>query len=136
VETLAVRKFPGLKHLWSQLHTIESGQGKSAGDYLNRLARALLDDSYQDNDPWIAQGRVLFKQAAESLDTNQVSWDIGVQLAHEFMSKRIAFNPRSDLLTAPYRDDNRYFWEFEEFDFDKAIAAGYEAPSRYASTSA
>ncbi len=132
VETLAVRKFPGLKHLWSQLHTIESGQGKSAGDYLNRLARALLDDGYQDNDPWIAQGRVLFKQAADRLDTNQVSWDIGVQLAHEFAhgvtAKRIAFNPRTDLLTAPYRDDNRYFWEFEEFDFDKAMAAGYEAP--------
>jgi nitric oxide reductase activation protein len=46
------------------------------------------------------------------------------------MAKRIAFNPRSDLLTAPYRDDNRYFWEFEEFDFDKAIAAGYEAPKQ------
>ncbi|HUX64989.1 nitric oxide reductase activation protein NorD [Sulfuricella sp.] len=130
VETLAVRKFPGLKHLWAALHTIASDQGKSAGDYLNRLARALLDDGYRDNDPWIAQGRVLFKQAAERLDTNQVSWDIGVQLAHEFISKRIAFNPRSDLLTAPYRDDNRYFWEFEEFDFDKAIAAGYEAPKQ------
>lgn len=130
VETLAVRQFPGLRHLWAQLHTIESGQGKSAGDYLNRLARALLDDGYQDKDPWIAQGRVLFKQAAESLDTNQTSWDIGVQLAHEFMAKRIPFNPRSDLLTAPYRDDNRYFWEFEEFDFEKAMAAGYEAPKQ------
>ncbi|MHB1291338.1 MAG: VWA domain-containing protein [Sulfuricella sp.] len=130
VETLAVRKFPGLKHLWAQLHTIESDQGKSAGDYLNRLARALLDDSYQDHDPWIAQGRVLFKQAAERLDTNQASWDIGVQLAHEFMVKRIPFNPRTDLLTAPYRDDNRYFWEFEEFDFEKAMSAGYEAPKQ------
>ncbi len=130
VEALAVRKFPGLKHLWAQLHTIESNQGKSAGDYLNRLARALLDDSYQDNDPWIAQGRSLFKQAGDRIDTNQASWDIGVQLAHEFMSKRIAFNPRSDLLTAPYRDDNRYFWEFEEFDFDKAMAAGYDAPKQ------
>lgn len=130
VETLAVRKFPGLKHLWAQLHTIEADQGNSAGDYLNRLARALLDDSYQDNDPWIAQGRVLFKQATKSLDTNQVSWDIGVQLAHEFMAKRIPFNPRTDLLTAPYRDDNRYFWEFEEFDFEKAMAAGYEAPKQ------
>lgn len=126
VETLAVRKFPGLKQRWSALHTIDSTQGKSAGDYLNRLARALLDDSYQDNDTWIAQGRVLFKQATDSLDTNQISWDIGVQLAHEFMAKRIPFNPRTDLLTAPYRDDNRYFWEFEEFDLEKSIAAGYD----------
>ncbi|MBI3480345.1 MAG: nitric oxide reductase activation protein NorD [Nitrosomonadales bacterium] len=130
VETLAVRKFPGLKKLWMQLHTIAADQKNSAGDYLNRLARALLDERYQDNDPWIAQGRMLFKQAADNLETNQISWDIGVQLAHEFMAKRITFNPRSDLLTAPYRDDNRYFWEFEEFDFDKAIAAGYEAPKQ------
>ena len=35
-------------------------------------------------------------------------------------------NPRTDLLSAPYRDDNRYFWEFEEFDFDKSQAAGFE----------
>jgi len=134
VETLAVRKFPGLKKLWVQLHTIQADQANSAGDYLNRLARALLDENYRDDDPWIAQGRVLFKQAADRLDTNQTSWDIGVQLAHEFangsLAKRIPFNPRSDLLTAPYRDDNRYFWEFEEFDFDKAISAGYEAPKQ------
>ena len=50
-----------------------------------------------------------------------------MQLAHSLTQKRIAFNPRTDLLTAPYRDDNRYFWEFEEFDFDKAASAGYEA---------
>ncbi len=129
VETLAVRKFPGLKHLWAQLHTITPEQCVTAGDYLNRLARALLDDSYADPDPWIAQGRVLFSEAALRLDSNQTSWDIGVQLAHEFMARRIPFNPRSDVLTAPYRDDNRYFWEFEEFDFE-AAAAGYEAPKQ------
>jgi hypothetical protein len=130
VETLAVNRFPGLKKLWVQLHSITPEQNKTAGDYLNRLARALLDNNYPDNDPWIAQGRVLFKEAAGRLDTNQVAWDIGVQLAHEFMSKRIAFNPRADLLTAPYRDDNRYFWEFEEFDFEKSIAAGYDTPKQ------
>ncbi len=130
VEMLAASKFPGLKKLWLQLHTITAEQGNSAGDYLNRLARALLDENYQDSDPWVAQGRVLFKQAADRLDSNQLSWDIGVQLAHEFLGKRIAFNPRTDLLIAPYRDDNRYFWEFEEFDFDQAIAAGYEAPKQ------
>lgn len=128
VEALAVKKFPGLKQLWAQMHTAESWQDQSAGDYLSRLARALLDENYQDNDPWIAQGRVLFGQAEDRLASNRMSWDIGVQLAHEFIGKRISFNPRSDSLTAPYRDDNRYFWEFEEFDFNKAMAAGYEAP--------
>lgn len=130
VETLAVNKFPGLRQLWSAFHTAGPGQAHSAGDYLNRLARALLDPDYQDDDPWILQGRVLFGQAADRLEHNQLSWDIGVQLAHEFMSRRIAFNPRSDRLTAPYRDDNRYFWEFAEFDLDKAIAAGYGTPKQ------
>jgi hypothetical protein len=130
VEALAIKKFPGLQQLWKDLHTIDASLGNTAGDFLNRLARALLDKNFQDNDPWITQGRMLFKQAADQLDSNQISWDIGVQLAHEFTQKRIVFNPRTDLLTAPYLDDNRYCWEFEEFDFDKAIAAGYEAPKQ------
>ena len=87
-----------------------------SGDYLNRLARALLDPDYEDNDPWIAEGRALFAAAGERLQDNRVSWDIGVQLAHRLKDKGIPFNPRTDDLVAPYRDDNRYFWEFEEFD--------------------
>jgi hypothetical protein len=130
VEALAIKQFPGLKKIWVRLHDITAERASTAGDYLNRLARALLDDQYADADEWITQGRVLFKQAQERWQDNQVSWDIGVQLAHEFMVKRIAFNPRSDVLTAPYRDDNRYFWEFEEFDFDKALAAGYDQPKQ------
>ena len=127
VETLSIRRFPGLKQLWSRLHTATPEMHGSMGDYLNRLARALLDETYQDDDSWIVEGRTLFALAQDKFGTNHTSWEIGVQLAHSFSQKRIAFNPRSDLLTAPYRDDNRYFWEFEEFDFNKAASAGYES---------
>lgn len=127
VETLSIRRFPGLKQLWAQLHTATPAMQTSIGDYLDRLARALLDDSYVDDDPWIAQARALFAAANDRLGDNRVSWDIGVTLAHSIGQKKLAFNPRTDLLTAPYRDDNRYFWEFEEFDFDKAAGAGYES---------
>jgi hypothetical protein len=127
VEQLSINRFPGLRQLWSRLHTITPQQAASAGDYLNRLARALLDPDYADDDPWIAQGRALFQQHAERLQDNRMSWDVGVALAHAFREKNIPFNPRTDVLTAPYRDDNRYFWEFEEFDFNKSIAAGYES---------
>lgn len=126
VETLSIRAFPGLKQLWAKLHTAQPGQAATVGDYLNRLARALLDDDYQDNDAWISDARVLFAQAAERMSDNAISWEIGVALAHGLQQKRIAYNPRTDLLSAPYRDDNRYFWEFEEFDFDKSQAAGFE----------
>ena len=126
VEALAIRAFPGLKKVWARLHTVQADQANTVGDYLNRLARALLDSDYEDNDAWIAEGRTLFAQAADRLSDNTISWEIGVALAHGLMQKRIGFNPRTDLLSAPYRDDNRYFWEFEEFDFNKSQSAGFE----------
>ncbi|HET9699559.1 MAG TPA: nitric oxide reductase activation protein NorD [Burkholderiales bacterium] len=126
VEALAIRRFPGLAQLWSSLHTAQPGQSASICDWLNRLARALLDEGCADDDPWIAQGRTLFRGAAGRLDSHAVSVDIGLALAYTLSAKRIPFNPRTDVLSAPYRDDNRYFWEFEEFDLGKAAAAGYE----------
>jgi hypothetical protein len=128
IEALALARFPGLAKVWHRFHTIDTGRAASAGDYLNRLARALLDPAYSDDEPWIMQGRALFAAARDRLDDNQVSWDIGVTLAHTFLEKRIAYNPRSDVLEAIYRDDNRYFWEFAEFDPAQALAAGYGAP--------
>jgi len=126
VETLSIRAFPGLKNVWAKLHTVQADQANTVGDYLNRLARALLDSEFIDSDPWVAQGRMLFAQAADRMTDSAISWEIGVALAHGLMEKRIGFNPRTDLLTAPYRDDNRYFWEFEEFDFNKSQSAGFE----------
>ncbi|MXS85142.1 nitric oxide reductase activation protein NorD [Nitrosomonas sp. HPC101] len=130
VEALSIRRFPGLRQTWSALHTATPAMETTIGDYLNRLAHALLDPDYPDMDEWVVQGRLLFARAQDNLEDNQISWDIGVQLAHELMSKRIPFNPRTDILSAPYRDDNRYFWEFEEFDFERSIAAGYGAPKQ------
>jgi len=126
VEALSIRRFPGLKQLWSRLHLATPDMNASVGDYLNRLARALLDENYRDDDPWVAEGRVLFASAQDRLGSNQISWEIGVQLAHSRSRRQIPYNPRTDVLAAPYRDDNRYFWEFEEFDFERAASAGYD----------
>jgi nitric oxide reductase NorD protein len=127
VETLSILRFPGLKQLWSKLHTATPDMRTSVGDYLNRLARALLDDRYVDDDAWIDEGRALFAAAQDKLGNNQTSWEIGVHLAHSLAQKKIPFNPRTDVLTALYRDDNRYFWEFGEFDFNKAASADYDS---------
>jgi nitric oxide reductase NorD protein len=126
IEALSIAAFPGLKQIWARLHTVQAGQAETTGDYLNRLARALLDSDFQDDDPWIAKGRKLFAQEAEYMTNNTISWEIGVALAHDLLQKRLSYNPRTDLLSAPYRDDNRYFWEFEEFDFNKSQSAGFE----------
>ncbi len=126
VEQLAINAFPGIRQLWASLHFAQPTQAKTFGDYLNRIARALLDASYEDAHPIIAKARELFAAEQHRLADNQMAWDIGVTLAHELSLLRIPFQPRTDLLTSPYRDDNRYFWEFEEFDFNQAQAAGYD----------
>ncbi len=123
VETLAIRKFPGLKRTWAKLHTATPGQAGTAGDYLSRLARALLDETYPDMDPWVVQGRALFN-AVDDLENNLISREIGVILAHSFREKNIPFRLHEDLLNIPYRDDNRHLWESKKFDFSKAINAG------------
>ncbi len=130
IEELAIRCFPGLRKTWAALHTATPDMSATMGDYLNRLARALLDPDYQDTDHWITEGRHLFAAAQDKLDSYQISWDIGVQLTHSFREKNIPFAMLTDHLTAPYRDDNRYFWEFEEFDLNKSLSAGYEAPKQ------
>ena len=130
VEALSIKRFPGLRQIWAKLHDATPDRETTIGDYLNRLARALLDSDYQDSDEWIIEGRLLFAQAQDRLSENQISWEIGVQLAHKIMSKKIPFNPRTDILTAPYLDDNRYFWEFEEFNFEHSQTAGYEEPKQ------
>ncbi len=127
VEQLTINSFPGMRQLWASLHFAQPAQAKTFGDYLNRIARALLDPSYEDAHPIIAKARELFAAEQHRLVDNQMAWDIGVTLAHELSLLRIPFQPRTDLLSSPYRDDNRYFWEFEEFDFNQAQAAGFES---------
>ena len=136
VEALAIRRFPGLRTLWASLHNSTANQTATAGDWLNRLVRAWVDPSYEDAHPWINQGRELMAEAMPRLlakpDDNTVSWDIGVALAHSYreLTQGPSYQPRSDGQSAAYRDDNRYFWEFEGFDFERSIAAGYEPPQQ------
>ncbi|MDX8398807.1 MAG: nitric oxide reductase activation protein NorD [Gallionellaceae bacterium] len=115
VETLSIRRFPGLKSLWSKQHMANPLYQTTARDYLNRLARALLDETYLDSDPWICQGRALFKAASE-LETNQISSDIGMTLAQSFLEKKLKFKPKENKLGALYRDDNRCLWASTKAD--------------------
>ena len=67
VEALAVARFPGMRPLWAQLHTTPATQQATAGDWLARMARAWIDPTYEDNHPWIAQGRALMAEAMPRL---------------------------------------------------------------------
>jgi len=136
VEALAVARFPGMRPLWAQLHTTPATQQATAGDWLARMARAWIDPTYEDDHPWIAQGRALMAEAMPRLlaqpHDNSESWAMGVQLAHSYreLTQGPAFAPRTDGQAAVYRDDNRYFWAFDGYDFERSVAAGYEPPQQ------
>ena len=136
VEALAVARFPGMRPLWAQLHTTPATQQATAGDWLARMARAWIDPTYEDNHPWIAQGRALMAEAMPRVlaqpHDNSESWAMGVQLAHSYreLTQGPAFAPRTDGQAAVYRDDNRYFWAFDGYDFERSVAAGYEPPQQ------
>lgn len=113
VETLSIRNFPGLKLLWTTQHTVTPLHNQTAGDYLARLSRALLDEHYRD--PWIARGRSMFL-AADDLEKHNFSWDIGLELEHSFPNRKIKSDNLPGTAGAPYRDDNRNFWESANSD--------------------
>ena len=124
VEELACRDFPGMRSSWLALHPpLDTRAPQSVGDLVNRLARALLDPDSTDPHPWVQEGVALFR-AESDLSTNQISWNIGVALAHSLGQIPLPeFNPRTDVLRAIYRDDNRTVWESEEYDIDAALDA-------------
>jgi nitric oxide reductase NorD protein len=114
VERLASGEFPGLAPLWRRLHHATPDVAQTTGDYLSRLARALADPSYADPDPVVASGRNLFDRAGADLGTSRESWEVGVALARELVGVGSGFDPRTDLVSAPYRDDNRHLWEHQD----------------------
>ena len=124
IETLAIREFPGLKELWLPLHGADPAD-HSTGGLLARLSRALLDPDYCDPEPFVTTGREAFAREAGRLVDNRLSWDVGVRLAHELVVAGARFNPRTDVPAIPYRDDNRYVWEFDGIEYGAGSAALY-----------
>jgi nitric oxide reductase NorD protein len=134
VETLACEQFPNMRTTWLALHPpADYGEPQSVGDLLNRLARALLEPDSRDPHPWVQQGLSLFR-AEQDLSSNQISWNIGVELAHSLATLPLpGFNPRTDVLRALYRDDNRTVWESQEYDLEAALEATW-APKQVRKT--
>jgi len=127
VETLAIRQFPNMREAWLALHPpADYGEPKTVGDLINRLARALLEQNPADPHPWVQKGVALFR-AETDLASNQVSWNIGVELAHLLGQIPLPeYNPRTDGLRALYRDDNRTVWESEEYSEQEALEATWQ----------
>ncbi|MCO8145145.1 VWA domain-containing protein [Rhodovulum tesquicola] len=127
VEMLAIARFPRLRDLWRRFH-VPTDDG-SMGAQFDRIALALLDPDWATEDPVAAWARDAF--AAADLSDARISRDLGLELAHRLRER--PYSAWRDVQGAPYRDDNRYIWEFEEIDWDKGPGEAPEQVRKYVS---
>ena len=124
VEYQAVNDFPGLKRLWSRLLVMAGDEAAEhpAMPVLEHVALMLLDDAVTSDDPELNRFAVNFHSEIEQRqDDNQFSWHMGLELFNLFSSRKAVPSLRIlERIRIPYRDDNRYVWEFEEFDWNVA----------------
>ncbi len=125
VESLAIRDFPGLRKLWLAFFTArltpedEYQELHPMMDLMMRQARALLDPDYRDELPLVNETAADFRrQLAERAEDNRVSWDAGVTFYNKVTQSVALPNLRvMENWPLPYRDDNRYVWDFDENRF-------------------
>jgi len=127
VEYLAAQDFPGLGKLWREFFSPEPGAVDSdtamhpAMDLMVRMARALIDDAYADPEQGVNdQAKAYRAVLAERAGDNQIAWDAGMAFYHFLVERNGLPSLRavSDF-PIPYRDDNRYIWDFDEITFQE-----------------
>jgi nitric oxide reductase NorD protein len=114
IESLAMRQLPGLRKLWSPFHVATSAGVATAPTLLARLARALFDPSYEDDDSFVAKGRLMFEGRVSRLEDPAISREVGMLLGNDLGQMRIQFNGKSYVVEPVYRDDGLGLWDFGE----------------------
>ena len=122
IEYKATRDFPGLKKLWTSLMTLEKNDEieHPTMEVLEHIALMLIDNMVTSDDAQISQFVQHFhKEIAGHQDDNQFSWHMGLSLFNLFSERKAIPSLRIlERLRIPYRDDNRFVWEFAEFNWD------------------
>ncbi len=125
VEYCAIQHFPGLKKLWKSLLVSDfTGEVEHATvAILEHLAHMLLDSGMRSDDPELNAFADRFHADIEqNKNDEQFSWDMGIELFNLFSARREVPSLRIlQNIRIPYRDDNRYAWEFEEFDWNAEV---------------
>ncbi|MCS5583045.1 MAG: hypothetical protein NZ777_05985, partial [Pseudomonadales bacterium] len=124
VEYCAKQDFPGLAKLWCSLHC----QHKENPEHisillLERLALALLDSSFVVNDAGIDAIAKQFHSDVESNKNDQhFSWNLGLEIFNKLAARKDVPSLRLlESIRIPYRDDNRFIWDFDEFTWHNDI---------------
>ena len=123
IEYKAVKDFPGLKKLWANLLRLAEEDDEPEHPTLlelEHIARMLLDSSVTSDDQEInAFVKQFHDRIEEEQDNNQFSWHMGLELFNHYSSRKAVPSLRIlERIRIPYRDDNRFVWEFEEFTFN------------------
>jgi hypothetical protein len=121
VEHLAAERFPGLRRLWAPFHVARAEGAKTSLSLLARLARALLDPHYSDDDSWVNKGRELFFEARPEWDDPSTLRRLGGALGNDLGQMRVQFNAKDYVVQPPYRDDNVGLWQFEQAEDGAAL---------------
>jgi len=112
IEALAMRRFPGLRRLWTPFHAAPPDGPRTAPNLMARLSRALFDPAHADPDGFVAKARAMFaEEAARGLDDPALSLRIGRVLGHDLGQMRVQFNWRDYVIEPEYRDDGHHLWE-------------------------
>lgn len=134
VEWNAIQEFPGLRKLWGSLlqlnhnHSLEH----TTVEALEKVAISL-------NDPAMKTGTSELDQIVEQFHllvaknplTNSISRDLGLRIYQYFASTQDVPSLRVlNTIRIPYRDDNRFMWEFEAFDWARHGAEYIPASQR------
>jgi hypothetical protein len=112
IERLAWRDMPGLRRLWLPFHMARPAPIPNAVSLMARLARALIDPDYQDEDAWVSKGREMFEAETDHLSDPSISRAIGILLGNDLGQMRLQFDARRYLVEPPYRDDNTFLWNY------------------------
>ncbi len=125
VEYKAVRYFPGLGRLWKSIH-LQPREGEAQHPtvgLLERFTLALLDAGTATGDAELdALVQKFHANIAANQDDNNFSWHIGIELFNIFAERRDVPSLRIlESIRIPYRDDNRFVWEFSELDWEGGV---------------
>ncbi|MET0024176.1 MAG: nitric oxide reductase activation protein NorD [Sedimenticola sp.] len=141
IEYKASNDFPGLKKLWRTLLRITDEDDHPEHPtmlVLEHIALMLLDSSVTIDDEEIsAYVKRYHEEIEEKQDDQNYSWHMGVELFNLFSARKAVPSLRIlERIRIPYRDDNRYVWEFAEFDWNQGIeyiAASQQQVRKYVS---
>jgi nitric oxide reductase activation protein len=111
IEAIAMRRFPGLRRLWAPFHIAEPAGVTTAPALLARMARALFDPDYCDDDGFVSKARGLFA-AEPDLEDASLSRRIGGLLGNDLGQMRAQLDARAHVIEPVYRDDGLGLWDF------------------------